>query len=193
MILFVGGHGRKAGKSAVICGLIRALPQAGWIAIKVSRHRHGEMSRAGVVEQTSADATDSGRYLAAGAVRSYWAVLEGDSAGGPAGELLRILAGSANAVVESASLAAWIKPDLFLFVVDPAAGEWKPSAEASLKLADAFVLVDRGPATMPRALPADRPRFLVRPPEFVSQELVAFIRARLAAQPACGNVATRES
>jgi hypothetical protein len=193
MILFVGGHGRKTGKTSLVCGLIRALPQARWTAVKVSRHRHPGIAGARILEQIGVDATDSGRYLAAGAVRSYWVAAEGDAVGNLADELRRLLAGPGNAIVESTSLAAWIKPDLFLLVIDPATREWKPSADVSLGLADAFVVVGRGPDAPSHPLPEDRPRFCVQPPEFVSDELVAFVSARLAAQAAWGSAATSES
>jgi hypothetical protein len=169
------------------------LPEAGWTAVKVSRHRHAGTPGAGISEQRRVDATDSGRYLAAGAVRSYWATAEGDALDHLVDDLRRILACAANAILESNSLAAWIKPDLFLFVVDPAAGEWKASAEEALKLADAFIVVDRGARAIPDALPEQRPRFHVRPPEFISEEMVAFVKARLAAQAGLGNAASRES
>ena len=193
MIVFVGGHGRKIGKSSVVAGLIRALPEAGWTAVKVSRHRHADMTGTDIIEQRVADATDSGRYLAAGAARSYWAAAEGDALARLAGKLRRIIASAPNAIVESNSLAAWIKPDLFLFVVDPEAGVWKASARESLQSADAFIVVDRGQPQVYVALPENRPRFHVRPPEFISEELVAFVRARLAAQAARGSAASRLS
>lgn len=193
MILFVGGHGRKTGKTSLVCGLIRALPEAGWTAVKVSRHSHHGRGGCGIFEQTRIDATDSGRYLAAGAVRSFWVAAEGGATGNLAAELERLLAGAGNAIVESTSLAVWIKPDLFLLIIDPAVSEWKASADASLRLADAFVIVDRGAATLLRPLPDARPRFLVRPPEFVSKELIHFVSSRLAAQAARGNDATSES
>lgn len=193
MILFVGGHGRKTGKTSLVCGLIRALREARWTAVKVSRHSHHGRGGYGIFEQTRIDATDSGRYLAAGAARSFWATAEGDAVGSLADELERLLAGAGNAIVESTSLAAWIKPDLFLLVIDPATPEWKPSADASLGLADAFVVVGRGPDAPSRPLPGDRPRFCVQPPEFVSEELIRFVSSRLAAQAARGNDATSES
>ncbi len=40
-IIVVGGGGRGAGKTALICGLIRALPEIPWTAIKITSHAHG--------------------------------------------------------------------------------------------------------------------------------------------------------
>jgi predicted GTPase len=193
MIVFVGGHGRKIGKSSVVAGLIRALPEAGWTAVKVSRHRHAGMAGAQIIEQKAPDATDSGRYLTAGAARSFLVSAEGDALVGLVGKLRSILENARHAIVESNSLAAWIKPDLFLFVVDPQAGAWKVSAGEALKSVDAFIVVEGGPQEVSHALPENRPRFHVRPPEFVSEELVAFVKARLAAQAGLGNAANRES
>ena len=73
MLLVVGGHSRKIGKSSVVEGIIRSLPEAGWTAVKMTRRRGGGESRDWTLqEETSATDTDSGRYLRAGARRSYW-------------------------------------------------------------------------------------------------------------------------
>lgn len=182
MIVCVGGQTRKAGKSSVVAGLIRALPEARWTAVKISRHAHsGKAARGPVIrEQLHADTTDTGRFLAAGATRAYLVEAVGEDIGELMPEL-RVLLGSAeNVIVESTSLAAWIRPDLFLMVVDPAAGEWKPAAQAQMEFADAYVVVGRGPTARHESLPASKPCFFVRPPEYVSPELLALVSGRLA-------------
>src|SRR5438105_12416722 len=86
MLVVIGGHTRNIGKTSVVCGIIRALPDWNWTAIKITQYGHGICSRAGeacecsdpvhpaaVSEERGADpSTDSGRFLAAGARRSFW-------------------------------------------------------------------------------------------------------------------------
>lgn len=196
MIVFVGGHSRKIGKSSVVAALIRALPEARWTALKVSGHRHSETSAEAAVvqEQTSADSTDSGRYLQAGAVRSFWVDAEGGQLVTALPAIRRILGAGENCIVESNSLVAWVRPDLYLVVVDPSVGEWKASARKHLDQADAFIVVDRGLEESGNLrLTATRPRFLVRPPQYAPEELIQFIARRLSLQSGCGKATTSES
>ncbi len=46
-VIVVGGSGRGAGKTALVCGLIRALPEIPWTAIKVTSHGHGKPTPSG--------------------------------------------------------------------------------------------------------------------------------------------------
>src|SRR5437868_15111097 len=85
-MVVVGGHSRNIGKTSVVAGLIEALPQVNWTAIKITQHGHGICSAVGepcdcaveydhpyaISEESAAGATDSGRYLAAGARRAFW-------------------------------------------------------------------------------------------------------------------------
>ena len=86
-IVVVGGHTRNIGKTSVVAGLIAAMPEMHWTAFKVTQFGHGMCSANGepcdceTAEHTVAvseeriggdSTTDSGRYLAAGAVRSFW-------------------------------------------------------------------------------------------------------------------------
>jgi hypothetical protein len=65
----VGGSNRGVGKTALICGLIAALPEFRWTAIKITGHDHGQPKP--VWEETEpGQGTDTARYLAAGAERS---------------------------------------------------------------------------------------------------------------------------
>src|ERR1700722_4431352 len=80
-IVVVGGQTRNIGKTSVVAGLIRALPEMQWTAFKITHHWHGreladggreEPTLAIQEEQAAASGTDSARYLEAGAVRSFW-------------------------------------------------------------------------------------------------------------------------
>src|SRR5215469_11672313 len=85
-IVVVGGHTRNIGKTSVVAGLIAALPEMHWTAFKVTQFGHGVCSANGepcdcetadhtiaVSEERERDSgTDSSRYLAAGAIKSFW-------------------------------------------------------------------------------------------------------------------------
>src|ERR1700759_173420 len=85
-IVVVGGHTRNIGKTSVVAGLIAAMPQMHWTAIKITQFGHGVCSANGEPcdcetadhtiavseERDATTGTDSSRYLAAGAVRSLW-------------------------------------------------------------------------------------------------------------------------
>ncbi len=155
MLVVVGGHSRGTGKTAVICGLLRALPEGGWTALKLSPH-HIE----------AADGGDTARFLAAGAAR---AVLVSTPA-----EALAAAAGARNAIVESNRLVDAIRPDLYLFVVNPAV-PFKESARTYIERAAALVVVGAGDPPV-----AGRPWFRVDAPEYASRELADFVRAAMA-------------
>ena len=186
MLLVVGGHSRNIGKSSVVAGLIRALPEAGWTAVKISRHGHSARSPRSfvLVKQTLADRTDSGRYLAAGAKLSYWLQAAPGTLEQALPELRQILRGSENTIVESNSILEFVKPDLYLVVLDFAVTDFKQSSIRYLDRAGAFVTLREGsaaPAWKPAAEQwfAKRPRFPVVPPGYISPQLVRFVRRKL--------------
>jgi hypothetical protein len=112
MLVAVGGNSRKAGKTSVVCGIIRALPEAAWTAIKISPHAHSAMPGG-----------DTARFLEAGARRAL--LLAEPPPAWPDG----------NVIVESGS----VRGDLNLFVLD-ATRPFKDGARAVLDRADAIVL-----------------------------------------------------
>jgi hypothetical protein len=74
-VVAIAGTGRGAGKTAVACALIAAMPERRWVAVKVSPHRHGlppELTP-GLTQETEPESQkDTGRYLRAGATASFW-------------------------------------------------------------------------------------------------------------------------
>ena len=86
MLVVVGGHSRNIGKTSVVAGLIEALPELNWTAMKITQFGHGICSASGsacdcclssehpfaIAEESKPSDTDSGRFLAAGAKRSFW-------------------------------------------------------------------------------------------------------------------------
>ena len=85
MLVVVGGHSRNIGKTSVVCGIIRGLPDLNWTAIKITQYGHGVCSHKGepcecadpihpvaISEERAASDSDSGPFLDAGARLTYW-------------------------------------------------------------------------------------------------------------------------
>ena len=125
MIVVVGGSGRNVGKTSLIESLIRAFPEARWLAIKVSGHVHGAGQWKFERHQTPDPETDTGRFLAAGAREAWWLRAGEDRLAAAAPELQALMAGFENVIIESNSIVEILRPDLHLFV---AGDEWKESA-----------------------------------------------------------------
>ena len=88
-------------------------------------------------------------------------------------------------IVESNSILAFLKPTVFLFVIDESRRELKASARQFLPRADALVTV--GPELKPRIWPGmsllmleDKPVFPVSAGEWSNPALSRFVRERLA-------------
>jgi hypothetical protein len=176
MLVVVGGHSRRVGKTSVIAGIIRALPEAGWTAIKISGHLHGAELPYSLSEETDAGGRgDTSRYLAAGARRALW--LRGELAEGMP-VVREILAASRHTIVESNSVLKFVEPDLYLAVLDSAVADVKASARRYFPRADAVVVVERGAHASVQA--AERmTRFPVQPPDYSNPALVEFVRRLL--------------
>jgi hypothetical protein len=197
-IVVVGGHSRNVGKTSVVAGLIRALPEMRWTAVKITQYGHGICSangescdcqtadhRAAIsVEKDPNASSDTSRYLAAGALRSLWVRTEQGHLAEAMPRLRRELAGAGNAIVESNSVLQFLQPDVYLAALDPANKDFKPSASRFLDRADAVLWVgDRDAvAEWERVSPAifrGIQKFCVTPPTFLSEEVVEFVRQRL--------------
>jgi hypothetical protein len=152
--LVVGGHTRNIGKTALVVDIIRAFPDAGWTAVKLTQHGHGlcsingkecdcapkEHSYALDEEQDRSNHTDTSRFLVAGAARSIWARARQGCLGDFVPRLRAELQGATNVIIESNSLLEFIQPDLYLVVLDPGKSDFKESARRFLHRADALIL-----------------------------------------------------
>jgi hypothetical protein len=161
-LIVVGGHTRSIGKTQLVCDVIGAFPQVNWIAGKITQYGHGVCAQNGedcdcapdehicaIDWETRADTgTDSARFLAAGARRAFWLrTKQGYLAEGM--PMLREALAEASrqnngdpvtVIVESNSLMQFIRPSLYLAVVDPAREDFKESAQRALDRADLLVL-----------------------------------------------------
>jgi hypothetical protein len=195
-IIVVGGHARNIGKTSVVAGLIRALPEFRWSAFKVTYHWHGtdlvgakEESPFAISEECpGAAGTDSSRYLEAAALRSFWVRTRegrlGEAMPRLREEFARAQAGGGNVLVESNSILGFVEPDVYLSVLDPSTADFKESALRYLDRADAVLLAAKeigsaswkGVSLEPLA---GKPRFQMQPPEYVTAEIAGFVRDRL--------------
>ena len=188
MLVVVGGHSRNVGKSAVVAGLIRALPEGHWTAVKITHHGHGARESFSLSRNTVPDDSDTGRFLASGASQSWWLRAAPGSLPEALQELRAVLAASGNAIIESTSVLNHLTPDLFLLVVNPSVVDWKDSALRFLERADALAIVTPHEGVSPQwqrlsHRVAGKPQFPVSPPGYSSPALVAFVGERLRSLP----------
>lgn len=168
-LIVIGGHTRSIGKTQLVCDVIAAFPKAGWVAGKITQYGHGVCAQNGENcdcapdehicainwEKRNDTGTDSARFLAAGAERSFWLrtkqgfLAEGlpllreslrETLAGPAYPSRDQVGATPPVIVESNSLLQFVKPSLYFVVVDPAKDDFKESARAALDRADAIVL-----------------------------------------------------
>jgi len=198
-IVVIGGHSRSVGKTSVVAGLIAALPDFHWTALKITQYGHGVCSANGdACDCATADhswavseegdrsgKSDTSRFLVAGADHSWWVRTQQGHLAEAMPRIRKILAATENAIIESNSILRFVKPDLYLTVLDPATADFKASAQNYLDRADAVLLhaveSSDGPAWKQVSLKpvTNRPMFAIHPPNYVTPEVVEFVRARL--------------
>jgi len=157
-VIVVGGGGRGAGKTALVCGLMRALPEIKWTAVKITTHEHG-MTAPIWEETTPGETTDTARYLAAGARRALLVTPGLVTAGamgpdegslGPIVEKILRECGikrdadeggtiESGVIFESNSVLSHVRPDVCLCAATSPWTEMKPSYDLVLEQADAMV------------------------------------------------------
>ncbi len=192
-IVVIGGHSRSVGKTSVVAGLIAALPEFHWTAMKITQYGHGVCSLNGESchcatddhswaiseEKDRSGDSDTSRFLAAGAVRAWWVRTEQGRLAEAIPTIRRRLAESENAILESNSILKFVRPDLYLTVLDPATADFKRSAQEFLDQADGIILHAPQKTTWTGVSlkpVADHPIFKIHPPEYVTKEIVEFVR-----------------
>ena len=198
-IVVVGGHSRNIGKTSVVCALIAALPERHWTAIKITQCKHEQSGKfacdceltgqtiAISEERDTTAVTDSSRYLAAGAARSLWVRTQRGQLAEAMGCIRTEIDCAENIIFESNSVLEFLEPDLYISVLDPRVSDFKASAREYLDRADAMVI---SPGAIEQAewrgVPLSEiehiPRFQVAPPDYSSNELVAFVAKRLSSR-----------
>jgi molybdopterin-guanine dinucleotide biosynthesis protein len=179
-IVVIGGHSRNIGKTSVVAGLIAALPQMNWTAVKITQYGHGICSANGEAcdcvtddhalalteERSRTSGTDTARYLAAGARQSWWVRTRQGQLAEAMPRLRKLVAEAENVILESNSVLRFLRPDVFVSVVDPSVVDFKPSAQRYLDRADAIVLPE---GTSLAAWPGVSPALLARARHFPFQ------------------------
>jgi hypothetical protein len=201
-IVVIGGHSRNIGKTSVVCGVIAALREARWTAIKITQFGHGICSANGepcdcetadhaiaITEEREADSgTDTSRYLAAGAVRSLWVRTRVGDLAEAMPRVRAEIARAENVIIESNSVLRFLRPDVYASVLDANVGDFKQSALRYLDRADAVLLPGSGTAIRPAwsgvslKLIAGKPQFCVTPPGYESAGFAEFVRGRIGLQ-----------
>ncbi|MBV9573588.1 MAG: hypothetical protein JOY93_06005 [Acidobacteriales bacterium] len=198
-IVVVGGHSRSVGKTRIVAGLIAALPEYRWTALKITQYGHGICSLNGgschcatddhswaiSEEKNRSGGSDTSRFLDAGAARVWWVRTEQGRLAEAVPAIRRRLAESRNVLIESNSILRFVQPSLYLSILDPATADFKSSAQEFLDRADAVILhrtINGGKSKWTgvsfKAV-AHKPAFEIHPPEFLTPEIVAFVRNRL--------------
>lgn len=174
-IVVVGGSERNVGKTSLICGLVAALPEFHWIAVKITSHAHGVPDPVWE-ERAAGRGTDTARYLAAGAQRAF--LVAGEDAELPAlvAELQAKVGLAAHLIFESNRIVEWLQPDLCLAALDAGEVEAKASWARFAQRADATVVrADRD-----EMIAGARPVFRLADRERISAEMQRWLRERLA-------------
>jgi len=188
-LVVVGGQSRNLGKTSLVAGLISALPDYHWTAVKITQFGHGVCSVNGKAchcavdehrwaiteERDRSGKSDTSRFLVAGAARSLWVRTKQGKLEEAMPSLRQKIAQAANVIMESNSVMGFLAPDVYLTVLDPATSDFKPSALKFLKLADAVV----AHASAVAANFGDRPVFAIQPPHYVTPEIVDWVRLKL--------------
>lgn len=198
MVIVVGGQSRSVGKTSVVAGLIARLPEMHWTAFKITQYGHGFCTANGAPcacatadhtiaiteERSVSSGTDTARFLAAGAVRSLWVRTRQGMLAEAMPRIQKELALAENSILESNSVMGFIRPDLYLTVLDTETADFKESAKKFLDHADALLV--QSAESLPTGkltrigFPLSKPCFTVRPPEYLADDVVNFVRNRIA-------------
>lgn len=199
-VVVVGGHSRSVGKTSVVAGIIAAMPELHWTAVKITQYGHGICSANGepcdcatddhawavTEERDRSGESDSSRFLVSGASRSLWVRTRQGMLAEAMPRLRKELAAAENAILESNSVIRFLRPDLYLTVLDASNPDFKASAKEFLDRADAVILQNARPdghAAVWEKIslkPVQRRAFFrINPPPYVTQELVDFVRKQI--------------
>jgi hypothetical protein len=199
-IVVVGGHSRNIGKTSVVAGLIERLPQFHWTAFKITQYGHGFCTANGEPcdcqaddhtlavseERSRTSGTDTARFLAAGAARSIWVRTRVGMLAEAMPRIRKELGLAENAIIESNSILQFLKPDLYLTVLDAGTADFKDSARFFLDRADALLVRAAENGLVPRwgrvslKLIEGKPRFVIASPDYMTDEVAGFVEQHIA-------------
>jgi hypothetical protein len=199
--IVIGGHTRNIGKTSVVAGIIAALPQLNFTAIKITQFGHNVCSANGEPcdcqtadhtlaiseERDPSTGTDTSRFLAAGAKQVFWVRTRQGQLAEAMPRVRKLIAEAENTIIESNSVLRFLQPDLSLSVLDPTIADFKPSALRYLDRTDALILpANTTLESLTRAWPGvsasvlgKKRLFFAVPPVYASEDLVHFVAAKL--------------
>ena len=198
-LVVIGGHSRSVGKTSVVAGLISALREFDWTAVKITQYGHSICSANGEAcdcatrdhswaiseEHDRSGESDTSRFLVSGAARSLWVRTEQGRLAEAMPSLRQRLASAGNVIMESNSVLKFVHPDLYLTVLNPGTADFKNSAREFLDRADAVILHEAPAGSSWQSVSlkpvANRPIFRISPPKYVTPEIVDYIRVKLKA------------
>jgi hypothetical protein len=181
--------------------LISALRDFDWTAVKITQYGHGICSANGEAcdcatgdhswaiseERDRSGESDTSRFLAAGAARALWVRTEQGRLAEAMPTLRQRLESAGNVIIESNSVLRFLRPDLYLTVLDPATADFKNSAKEFLDRASAVILHSSNNSTEWQSVSLkpvkERPIFRITPPPYVTPEIVEFVNSTLTAEP----------
>ena len=155
----ISGFSSDAGKTSLLCELLRAFP--GWEAIKITRGHYRScgkdpqaccvshlLSEEPVIrsgrKETYTPGKDTGRYWDAGAANVHWLIVtDGQVEQGIKRALNRVRA--AGVFIEGTSFLKYMDVDFALMAARPEGGKMKPSARRALAKTSAIYLFDDRP------------------------------------------------
>lgn len=200
-IVVIGGHSRSVGKTSVVVGLIEHLREMQWTAVKITQFGHGICSANGepcdcaineedhcsviTEERSRVGDSDTSRFLVAGAARSLWVRTRQGRLTEAMPRLTTEIARGGNFIIESNSIIGFLRPDLYLTVLDQRTADFKDSARTFLKCADALLLHSEGAnlspgwAGIPMTLLQGKPVFPISRQSYVTNEVVEYVRNAL--------------
>lgn len=195
MIVVIGGHTRNIGKTSLAVDVIRAFPQMRWTAMKITQFGHGVCSANGepcdcetadhtiaIGEERDSDSgTDTSRMLAAGAAKVLWVRTRQGQLAEAMPSLRKQMRAAQNVLLESNSVLRFLRPDLYLAVLDPGVQDFKPSALRYLDRADAVVMSGEGAgwSGVSDSVWGKKPRFALRLGEEMGTDLKEFLTLRM--------------
>jgi hypothetical protein len=173
------------------------MPEMLWTAFKITQYGHGFCTSDGAPcqcqtddhtlaiseERDTASGSDSSRFLAAGAARSLWIRTRQGLLSRAMPRIRQEIESAENVIIESNSVMKFLRPDLYLIVLDAGTADFKDSARLFLDRADAVLV--RASELEPRwigvsaTLLEGKPRFVIAPPQYMTDAVVGFVRQRI--------------
>jgi hypothetical protein len=141
-LVVVGGHSRSVGKTSVVAGIIAAMPEMHWTAVKITQYGHGICSangepcdcatdnhRAINEESDRSGESDSSRFWFQGGALAKGSNPPGNVGGGAMPRLRKEPRRAENAILKPNSVMRFLRPDLYITVsLDAANPDFKASA-----------------------------------------------------------------